>query len=535
MPGTIDEVALYGSALSSARVQAHYAAGTSGPPDAVPAPSGLTATASPGTIDLTWTDNAANETGFTVQRDSDPGFPAPTSTSLPANTTTFSDTGLPVGRRYYYRVSARNATDTSGWSNVASATTPDPVAAPSGLAANAVSPTRVDLQWLDNSTNETGVSVERSASSTFTSPTVTALPANATTYSDTSVSGSQTYYYRVRATNATNASPYSNTATATTPAPPLTAPTGLTATAASQTQVDLRWTDTTSTETGFVVERDSSSSFTAPTARTVAANATTFSDTGLAASTTYYYRVRATNATQASPNSNTASATTLTTPPPPSSYVTTVRADSPVSHWRLSETAGTAAADQMAANPGLYVNAPMLGQASLLGADTANPAAGFDGSVDHVKVADSASLKLTSPFSLELWLKPTAIPAAGSFASVLTKENTFSLQFNGPRLEFTVIQAGTRKRLQAAAGAVVAGLAYHVVATYDGATRRLYLNGVEVVNGPLTGAATSTANPLMIASWDGRAEFFRGTVDEVAVYKTALAPARVTAHYNAGK
>jgi hypothetical protein len=189
----------------------------------------------------------------------------------------------------------------------------------------------------------------------------------------------------------------------------------------------------------------------------------------------------------------------------------------------------------MGTNPGVYVNAPMLGQASLLGSDKANAAAGFDGSVDQVRVTDSASLKLTSPFSLEAWIKPAALPAAGSFASVVTKENTYSIQFNGPRLEFTVIQSGSRKRLQAPAGAVVAGQTYHVVATYDGATRRLYLNGAEVINGPLTGAATTTTNPVMIATWDGRSEFLRGTVDEVAVYRTALAPARVAAHYNAGK
>jgi len=283
------------------------------------------------------------------------------------------------------------------------------------------------------------------------------------------------------------------------------------------------------------VERDTAATFAAPTTLTAAANATTLSDTGLTAGTTYYYRVRARTATEVSPNSNTASATTLSAPPPPSSYAATVRADTPVSHWRLGEASGTVAADAMGANPGVYTNSPTLGAPSLLGSDTANTATTFDGAVQYVRVPDSASLKLTSPMTLEAWIKPAALPAAGSFASVVTKDNTYSIQFNGPRLEFTVIQSGSRKRLQAPAGAVVAGQTYHVVGTYDGATRRLYLNGVQVVSGALTGAATTTTNPVLIASWDGRSEFLRGTVDEVAVYKTALAPARVTAHYNAGK
>jgi hypothetical protein len=246
--------------------------------------------------------------------------------------------------------------------------------------------------------------------------------------------------------------------------------------------------------------------------------------------------VRAVNATDVSANSDATSATTQLPPPPPAGpYADTVLADAPVSHWRLGEPAGTVAADAIGPNRGTYVNAPLLGAASLLGGDSANLATGFDGAMDHVRIADSASLKLGSPFSLEAWIRPTALPAQSAFASVLTKEGSYSLQLNGPRLEFTIMQSNARKRLQAPAGAVAAGQTYHVVATYDGANRRLYVNGVQVAVGALTGAATSTANPLVIASWDGREEFFKGTVDEAAVYKTALSAARVAAHWNAGK
>src|SRR5205807_5731550 len=103
-----------------------------------------------------------------------------------------------------------------------------------------------------------------------------------------------------------------------------------------------------------------------------------------------------------------------------------------------------------------------------------------------------------------------------------------------PLLEFTIIQNGTRKRLQAPSGTVVAGQTYHVVGTYDGTTRRLYVNGAEVATGALTGAATATTNPLYMASWNGGAEVLKGTIDEVAVYSTALTAARVSAHYAAG-
>src|SRR4029450_9162361 len=103
---------------------------------------------------------------------------------------------------------------------------------------------------------------------------------------------------------------------------------------------------------------------------------------------------------------------------------------------------------------------------------------------------------LTSSLTLETWIKPTSLPASGSFASVLTKAESYSIQFNGPKLEFTIMQNGTRKRLQAASGAIVAGQTYHVVGTYDGSTQRLYVNGAQVASTALTGAITTNSNPV---------------------------------------
>jgi hypothetical protein len=90
---------------------------------------------------------------------------------------------------------------------------------------------------------------------------------------------------------------------------PPTAPSALTATAASSSQINLAWTDNATDESGFKIERSTDgASFTQ--VATVGANATTYADSGLSASTTYHYRVRAYNATGDSAYSNTATATT---------------------------------------------------------------------------------------------------------------------------------------------------------------------------------------------------------------------------------
>ena len=140
-----------------------------------------------------------------------------------------------------------------------------------------------------------------------------------------------TYYYRVRATNSIlGPSANSNTASATTAAPPA-APGNLIATAATTTlEIDLTWTDNSAIEDGFVVERSPNGTDTWTQVGAPAANATSFNDTsaGLALNTPYFYRVRATNSILGSSNnSNVAIATTAETPAAPGNLVATPAAN----------------------------------------------------------------------------------------------------------------------------------------------------------------------------------------------------------------
>jgi subtilisin family serine protease len=96
------------------------------------------------------------------------------------------------------------------------------------------------------------------------------------------------------------------------PPPPPSAPSGLTATAIDHQRIDLTWTDS-DTETSFELQR-STDAFATFTVINLGANVTNFSNTGLAASTTYAYRVRAKNAGGSSAFSDPATATTAAAP-----------------------------------------------------------------------------------------------------------------------------------------------------------------------------------------------------------------------------
>jgi fibronectin type 3 domain-containing protein len=282
------------------------------------APTDLTATAVTSTrINLTWDDNSANETGFEIERKTGSGAFALIQTTA-AGATSFSNTGLTPSTTYTYRVRAKNAGGNSGYSNEASATTPaapTPPAAPSLLTAAAPTSDRVNLAWRDNSNNEEGFEVERKVGSgAFVLLSTTA--ANATSLADRQVQPNTTYTYRVRASNSGGKSAYSNEATVKTPALPAppTAPSALTVTAASTSSLRLTWQDNSNNEERFEIERRTGTGaftriFTAPP------NTKTHLDTGLQANRLYRYRVRALNAGGASAYSNEGSSYTLPSAP----------------------------------------------------------------------------------------------------------------------------------------------------------------------------------------------------------------------------
>jgi hypothetical protein len=98
---------------------------------------------------------------------------------------------------------------------------PPPPADPGNLVANAISSSRVDLTWTDNSSGEDGFEIERCTGVSCASfAKIAQAGANAIGYSDTTVSGATSYSYRVRAFNAGGPSGYSNSASVTTPQAP---------------------------------------------------------------------------------------------------------------------------------------------------------------------------------------------------------------------------------------------------------------------------------------------------------------------------
>ena len=202
---------------------------------------------------------------------------------------------------------------------------PEAPTAPSNLTATVVSSSRIDLAWSAATDNVgvTGYLVERCQDAGCASFSQIAATTTGTSFVDSGLAAGTSYSYRVRAIDAaTNQGDVSNTASATTFAPDLEAPgapSNLTASAASSSQIDLAWAGAADNVgvTVYAIERCQGVGC-AGFAQIATSSGTTFSNTGLAASTPYSYRVRAQDAaSNLGPYSGTAGATTYITPANP--------------------------------------------------------------------------------------------------------------------------------------------------------------------------------------------------------------------------
>ena len=271
-------------------------------------PSDLSAGAvSSSEVNISWTDNSNNETGFRIERKIGAGGTYGQIATVGQNTTAYPDTGLSSGTTYYYRVLAYNDSGDSTYSNEASATTAIimvPPAAPSGLVANVVSSSQISLSWVDNSDNENGFKVERKTGAGGAYSQIAVVGTNGTSFPDSGLSPDMIYYYRVRSYNTAGDSAYSNESSATTLATVPVAPSSLAASAISSSRIDLTWVDNASNESGFKVERKEGAGGTYSQIAAVGSNMMSYSDTELTTGTNYCYRVRAYNGVGDSDYSN---------------------------------------------------------------------------------------------------------------------------------------------------------------------------------------------------------------------------------------
>jgi len=284
------------------------------------------------------------------------------------------------------------------------------------------------------------------------------------------------------------------------------APSGLIATASFAYQTNLSWTDNSSNEVGFEIERGNNIAGPFTYLATAGANAATYSDGTTLPLTQYCYRVRAVSAGGQSTYSNASCTTTLTE----------------------------------------------SGAALQLGSANA-----------YAKFTNSASLNTTN-FTVETWFRrdgagvgtDTGTGGIASAIPLVTKGTSEAENANADINYFLAINSATNTLCadfeEAASGAapsqnhpvcgttpLVNGTWYHAAATYDGTTWKLYLNGLPeaslVVGQPANAVGTPPValGTSIESNGNTTGGFFNGSLDEVRIWNYARTLAEIQSTVNA--
>lgn len=216
-----------------------------------------------------------------------------------------------------------------------------------------------------------------------------------------------------------------------------------------------------------------------------------------------------------------------------SAYPKAVLEAQPVAYWRFSETTGEVARDHL---NGLEATIVENADLTALGAGSA---VGLTSSEDsYLEVADTEVLDLEGSFSIEFWIYPNFDSTL--FTGIIGKgDDTFKIQRNvlGDQLRFEVKGGGETSYVNSQFELPTLQWT-HVVAVHDADADelRLYFNGQPDPNtADHAGGVNTNDHGLQIgAHFTGSQyqRFFKGLLDEVAIYDTALSPQAIAANYS---
>jgi hypothetical protein len=210
-----------------------------------------------------------------------------------------------------------------------------------------------------------------------------------------------------------------------------------------------------------------------------------------------------------------------------------------VSWWRGEPTTSPTVLDSIDGNNGGFYAGTTPAAPSYTADGEVGGAFAFDGTI-YVQIPDAPSLQ-PAQITLEGWVYPTVLSA--SFQIVIARSPSLAAAetwwlglHNGIPQFFTHSSV-----LLAAPAAIPLHTWTHLAATFDGATKVLYVNGAQVASQGGLGPLVYAPVPVGIgATWQNKtpAYLFTGRIDEVSLYNRALTPAeigRIVAAGPAGK
>ncbi len=204
-----------------------------------------------------------------------------------------------------------------------------------------------------------------------------------------------------------------------------------------------------------------------------------------------------------------------------------------VGYWKLDESSGTLATDSSTFGHHGTLDGTTFDESTV---SKARVDAGltFDGFDDRILVADTAALRLTEALTLSAWVRASSLPTGSSVASVIRKgdanSSSYQLGIRGGRAVFFLDALDTAGF--AGASELDTGRWYHLAATWDGTTARLYVNGVLDTSPSLFSAPLALDTRPLWLGGTSTGDHFAGRLDELRIYDHALGEAEISGLWN---
>jgi len=203
-----------------------------------------------------------------------------------------------------------------------------------------------------------------------------------------------------------------------------------------------------------------------------------------------------------------------------------------VSEWKFNEGTGTSTVDSVGSNNGTLIGGPTWKSGSEC---VSGGCLSFDGTDDYVRAGNDANLNITDAITIEAWVNGPRDPgwSKGWIGVVYKKVYTsppWALRQGDTSMYFTVSDAGGYL-IDISAAPVFDDTWKHIVGTYDGTVGKIYVNGV-------LKSSASHSGTMLAASGDyayiGSPAKYKGLIDEVRIYNSALPSSAVRDQYLAG-
>ncbi len=162
-----------------------------------------------------------------------------------------------------------------------------------------------------------------------------------------------------------------------------------------------------------------------------------------------------------------------------------------------------------------------------------NSSGSFDGSGDYIDIENDPKLQFTDKMTVSFWVRPTRQNIDEYYVAKRSNNAGWYIRFNNAgtdRIEFYAYISGNWELLSINKPASWTNNWHFITVVYDGSYMKMFINDKLSATKTISGVITNSPNPILFGQYNNN-NYFRGNIDEVKIWKTALSNTEIDGIY----